>query len=147
VCFPFTAECFNYVKIDFKAVTEIRILRLTYSDPLVVYTPLVFYTVRNFHSFLRFHRFASETQFFSYSNIPPMATKRKCEDDKPMVQSAYALRVLLYSSIFFHGSPEIALLHIMEEHNFSLRDLVRSVHPSLDFLETDRVRIPLKRIT
>jgi hypothetical protein len=56
-----------------------------------------------------------------YPNTPPMATKRKCEDDKPMVQSAYALRALLYFSIFFHGSPEIALLHIMEEHNFSLR--------------------------
>jgi hypothetical protein len=49
-----------------------------------------------------------------------MATKRKREDDKPVVQSADALRKLLSSAITSHESAEIALLHTMEEHDFNL---------------------------
>lgn len=49
-----------------------------------------------------------------------MATKRKREDDKSVVQSVDALRALLSSSITSHVSTEIALLHIMEEHDFDL---------------------------
>ena len=49
-----------------------------------------------------------------------MATKRKREDDKSVVQSIDALRALLSSSITSHVSAEIALLHIMEEHDFDL---------------------------
>jgi hypothetical protein len=52
-----------------------------------------------------------------------MATKRKREDGKSVVQSADALRELLSSSITNHVSAEIALLHIMEEHDFDLNML------------------------
>ena len=49
-----------------------------------------------------------------------MATKRKREDDKSVVQSVDALRALLSSFITNHVSAEMALLHMMEEHDFDL---------------------------
>jgi hypothetical protein len=47
-----------------------------------------------------------------------MATKQKCEDNKPMVHSPDTLRTLLFSAITNYKSPEVALLHIMKKYNF-----------------------------
>ncbi|KAF8493301.1 hypothetical protein F5888DRAFT_1618085 [Russula emetica] len=49
-----------------------------------------------------------------------MATNRKRDDDKPVVHSTDDLRTLLSSAITSHDSAEIALLHIMKTHNFTL---------------------------
>ena len=47
-----------------------------------------------------------------------MATKRKREDN-PEVKSSDSLRKLLSSAITSYEVAEVALLRIMEEHNFS----------------------------
>ena len=47
-----------------------------------------------------------------------MATKRKREDNLE-VNSPDGLRKLLWSAITSDASAEVALLHIMEEHDFS----------------------------
>ena len=47
-----------------------------------------------------------------------MATKRKREDN-PEVNSPDSLRKLLSSAITSDASAEVAVLHIMEEYNFT----------------------------
>jgi hypothetical protein len=48
-----------------------------------------------------------------------MATKQKCNDNKPLVHSDDALRTLLSSAITSYGSAEVALLHIMKTYDFN----------------------------
>ncbi|KAF8218698.1 hypothetical protein L208DRAFT_1449157 [Tricholoma matsutake] len=61
----------------------------------------------------------------SISTVPcallrPMAPKQKLENNKPDIQSADDLRRLLSSTVKSYDSTEVALLHIMQEHDFSL---------------------------
>jgi hypothetical protein len=49
-----------------------------------------------------------------------MAPKRKFENDTPDIQSADDLQRLLSSTVKSYDSAEVALLHIMQEHDFSL---------------------------
>lgn len=64
-----------------------------------------------------------------------MAIKRKREDPKSEIQSSDTLRALLSSAITDHVSAELALLHIMEEHNFHLHMLQQILRgPSTVFI-------------
>ncbi len=58
-----------------------------------------------------------------------MTTKRKREDN-PEVNSADALRKLLSSAITRHASAEVALLHIMKEHNNFSPSLLQQILPT-----------------
>jgi hypothetical protein len=44
-----------------------------------------------------------------------MATKRKSDDDEPVVHSADTLRTLLSSTITSYDTAKVALLHIRNE--------------------------------
>jgi hypothetical protein len=65
------------------------------------------------------HNRNSDALAFCYT----MATKRKRGDDKKILNSPETLRQLLTSAITTHESAQIALLHIMEEYEFSLSAL------------------------
>jgi hypothetical protein len=68
-----------------------------------------------------------------------MATERKA-----LVLSADALRALLSSAIARNVSAEVAVLHIMGEHDFDLDLLQRILTGALIvslFLATDRVQV------
>jgi hypothetical protein len=56
------------------------------------------------------------------ATLPSMATS----DDKRIVHSADTLRTLLSDAITSHESAEVALLHIMEEHEFNL-DMLQQI--------------------
>lgn len=47
-----------------------------------------------------------------------MATKQMHDDNKPVVHSVNALRILLSSATTSYESAEVALLHIMRAYDF-----------------------------
>ncbi len=61
-----------------------------------------------------------------------MTTKRKREDD-PEVNSPYGLRKLLSLTITSDASAEVAILHIIKEHNFS-PSLLRQILTASPFI-------------
>ncbi|KAF8219873.1 hypothetical protein L208DRAFT_1337115 [Tricholoma matsutake] len=67
----------------------------------------------------------------SISTVPhALLPKRKVENDKPDIQSTDDLRRLLSSTVKSYDSAEVALLHIMQEHDFSL-SLLHQMHQIL----------------
>jgi hypothetical protein len=87
---------------------------------------------------------------FSYYLFFPsprtMATKRKRNDDKLVINSADTLKIVLLSAITSHASTELGLLHIMKTYDFDTSTLQLilkgppTVH-SLLFFGADWVRI------
>ena len=49
-----------------------------------------------------------------------MVFKQKRDNDKPAVQSAEELKMLLSANITTYESAEIAILHLMKSHDFTL---------------------------
>jgi hypothetical protein len=74
-----------------------------------------------------------------------MATNRKRNDDKPVINPVDSLRTVLFSAITSHPTAEIALLHMMKTHDFdmyALQQILRG-YPSFFVLYfgADLVRI------
>jgi hypothetical protein len=62
-----------------------------------------------------------------------MAIKQKREGDKLVVHSANALRTLLFSAMTRYDSVEVALLHVMQTHDFNI-SLLKRVMTGLSIL-------------
>lgn len=82
------------------------------------FRPATIVFVRGFRSPLATSHGVSHYHSPKFPSPRAMATKRKCDDDKSVVHSPDALRTLLSSAIAKYGSAEVALLHIMNTHDF-----------------------------